>query len=239
MTERQHEDRPGLLRRMFRALPAAPSTNYKRPGKSIEIFGRLPSQALVLDIGAKNTGGLYGGVDEPGDATIFCLDIAAQDGVTLVTDAHDMGCLKDGSVDAVISANTFEHLRHPDQAIAEIFRILKPGGHVWISVPFVFPFHADPDDYYRFTHNGLRVLCADFDEIDCDYARGPASTMNHLLVHFFGILFSFNNLRLYSGVTYLSRWLFFWVKYLDYFIGNHQNAHVLGNEAYFLGRKPS
>jgi hypothetical protein len=40
----------------------------------------------------------------------------------------------------------------------EINRILRPGGIVYISVPFIFPFNKDPQDLYRFTSYGIKVF---------------------------------------------------------------------------------
>jgi SAM-dependent methyltransferase len=43
--------------------------------------------------------------------------------------------LPDGSCDFAICFEVFEHLMEPDRALAEIARVLKPGGHLICSVP--------------------------------------------------------------------------------------------------------
>jgi ubiquinone/menaquinone biosynthesis C-methylase UbiE len=45
-----------------------------------------------------------------------------------------------GSVDCVVPVSTLEHVRYPQKLAAEIYRILKPGGLLYINVPFSFPF---------------------------------------------------------------------------------------------------
>lgn len=60
--------------------------------------------------------------------------------------------------DTAILCEVLEHLEHPESAIAEAFRILKPGGSCIITVPFMMPVHADPDDYSRFTDEKLKKL---------------------------------------------------------------------------------
>jgi SAM-dependent methyltransferase len=62
---------------------------------------------------------------------------------------------QDGSVDCVVFLEVLEHLEHPRQAIGEIARILKPGGRVLLSMPFLYPIHDAPYDFQRFTIHGL------------------------------------------------------------------------------------
>ena len=71
------------------------------------------------------------------------------------------------SIGTVLALETFEHVQHPWEAVKEIYRILKPGGSVLISIPFHFPVHFFPDDYWRMTTSGLEALLktAGFTEI--------------------------------------------------------------------------
>jgi SAM-dependent methyltransferase len=140
-------------------------------------------------------------------------------------------------VDFVASVSVLEHVRYPQRVMKEIHRILKPGGLVYINVPFVFPFHADPDDFYRFSYKGIEILCEDFECLASGFNRGPASTMHHLMVHFFAICFSFNSRTLYGINVDLFKWLLFWVKYLDRFVARYEMAHVIHAGSYFIGRK--
>jgi SAM-dependent methyltransferase len=47
--------------------------------------------------------------------------------------------LSDESVDLVISSDILEHVREPIRAFAEIFRVLRPGGHHVFTVPLAWP----------------------------------------------------------------------------------------------------
>jgi SAM-dependent methyltransferase len=132
-----------------------------------------------------------------------------------------------------------EHVRYPQKVVAEIFRILKPGGIVYLNIPFVFAFHGDPDDFYRFSYNGIKILCERFEEVDSGFNRGPASSMADLLVRFSALTFSFNSNRLYELNRILFGWLLFWIKYLDAIIGHYKNARVIHAGSYFVGRKPA
>jgi hypothetical protein len=46
---------------------------------------------------------------------------------------------------------------------------LKPGGKICISAPFAWKFHGYPSDYWRFTHEGIKILFPEiqFDADDC------------------------------------------------------------------------
>ncbi len=64
------------------------------------------------------------------------------------------------TLDAVLCTNTLEHLAEPGQAVKEMWRVLKLGGTVLISVPFFYPVHCSESygDYYRWTEFGLRKM---------------------------------------------------------------------------------
>jgi len=53
--------------------------------------------------------------------------------------------------DVVISLNTFEHIYNLHNAFSEIYRILKNGGSLFFTVPFIFRVHGHPNDYIRGT----------------------------------------------------------------------------------------
>jgi SAM-dependent methyltransferase len=75
----------------------------------------------------------------------------------------------DASFHAAVCWSVLEHVRQPQKAISELQRVLEPGGLIWIQVPFLFPYHESPDDYWRTTPAGLRLWMADFEEVRCGY----------------------------------------------------------------------
>ncbi len=62
--------------------------------------------------------------------------------------------------DAVFSLAVLEHVRDPFRAAAEIVRVLKQGGTLYVAVPFLQPFHGYPNHYYNMTSSGLKNLFA-------------------------------------------------------------------------------
>jgi SAM-dependent methyltransferase len=62
----------------------------------------------------------------------------------------------------IICTEVLEHLKYPAACAAEIFRLLRPGGQAFVSVPFMYPVHADPYDFQRFTDAGLQRMFDNF-----------------------------------------------------------------------------
>jgi len=60
--------------------------------------------------------------------------------------------------DLVIADQIFEHLRWPQAAAANVYKMLKPGGWFIIATPFLVRFHAVPIDCSRWTEEGLSCL---------------------------------------------------------------------------------
>ncbi len=59
--------------------------------------------------------------------------------------------LPDNSFDAVICLNTLEHVYDSAAVLQELFRVVRPGGAVHVTVPFMFRIHGHPDDFFRAT----------------------------------------------------------------------------------------
>jgi SAM-dependent methyltransferase len=64
----------------------------------------------------------------------------------------------DECADTVAVFKVLEHLREPAAFLGECHRLLRPGAHVVILVPFLHPVHEAPHDYFRYTRYGLEHL---------------------------------------------------------------------------------
>ncbi|OGQ96076.1 MAG: hypothetical protein A2521_13285 [Deltaproteobacteria bacterium RIFOXYD12_FULL_57_12] len=62
------------------------------------------------------------------------------------------------SVETILCTQVLEHLPDPKQAVLEMYRVLKKGGHLILTAPMVWELHGEPFDYFRFTPYGLETL---------------------------------------------------------------------------------
>ncbi|MDB6139942.1 MAG: hypothetical protein JWO94_3014 [Verrucomicrobiaceae bacterium] len=85
----------------------------------------------------------------------------------------------DNHFDSIVCIAVLEHVENPEQVIPEFLRVLKPGGHVIASVPFLQPEHKIPTDYQRYTRDGLTRLFVHqgFEVISCK----PLFTVYHTM----------------------------------------------------------
>lgn len=138
------------------------------------------SEGVVLDIGCADrwaqqylpAGCAYVGVDSV--ATGGLLYGARPN---LFADAHRLP-LAASSVDHVLLFEVIEHLRNPEIALAEIARVLRPGGRLLMTVPFLYPVHDAPHDYQRYTEHGLKrdLIAAGFQVTELRTGLGSAET---------------------------------------------------------------
>ena len=63
--------------------------------------------------------------------------------------------MADNSVDVILSIEVFEHVEDLTACISECNRLLKPGGILYVTMPFLFHIHGDPHDYRRLTVQGI------------------------------------------------------------------------------------
>lgn len=100
----------------------------------------------------------------------------------IVGDVHDLP-LEDASVDAIICIAVLEHVEEPQKAVREMYRVLKPGGYLYIYVPFLYYYHPMPGyygDFYRFTFDGVKYLVRDFKDVETQNVRGAFETILNL-----------------------------------------------------------
>ena len=55
------------------------------------------------------------------------------------------------SIDSAMATEVFEHCPDINMVLAEIYRVLKPGGVLFFTIPFIWPLHDVPYDEYRYT----------------------------------------------------------------------------------------
>lgn len=79
----------------------------------------------------------------------------------LVHDLNEpLADLADDSYQTVLLSDVLEHIREPRDLLAEIARVLRPGGVLLANTPFLYGLHEQPHDFYRYTRYALEHLHA-------------------------------------------------------------------------------
>jgi SAM-dependent methyltransferase len=89
--------------------------------------------------------------------------------------------VEDGRFDHVLLTQVLEHLPDPATVLAELHRVLKPGGTLWLTAPLFYAEHEKPYDYFRYTQFGLRHLLerAGFTVDEVEWMEGYLGTLSY------------------------------------------------------------
>jgi SAM-dependent methyltransferase len=79
-------------------------------------------------------------------------------GVDYVCDIHDTRSMPQETFDTIICTQVFEHLAWPEKAAVSLYGLLRPGGLLLLTAPFLNPVHGLPADFRRFTPGGLDLI---------------------------------------------------------------------------------
>jgi SAM-dependent methyltransferase len=180
----------------------------------------------VLDVGAGevNRYGKYFKYDE-----YIKMDPRHTDHADLVGSADNIP-LENESVDSVVCTQVFEHLENPQKSAEEIFRILKKGGHVLLTVPQMNELHEEPYDFFRYTKFGLQSMFkkSGFEVVVIDQRGGYYSTVAQIKVrHMIDKYGLYKNKTLniiFAPVCKIYGKLAIWLDHLDKSVANRKHA---------------
>ena len=123
--------------------------------------------------------------------------------------------IKDESVDTIICTGVIEHVGEPDLAVNEMHRVLKSGGRAFIEAPFMQTHHVSPEDFCRWTPDGLRQLFGNFKLIEFHVTAGPGSALAWQFQETMAMLFSFDKQIFYKIGLRIFGWLAIPISWLD------------------------
>lgn len=120
------------------------------PQRFEELVAAMPADGRAMDCG--------GGDRHHGDPRVINLEMTAWPTVDVVGTVLDLP-FDDGTFDVILSQAVLEHVTDPALAVAEMARVLKPGGTVYIEAAFMQPGHLIPHHYFNICPAGLHLLC--------------------------------------------------------------------------------
>jgi SAM-dependent methyltransferase len=169
------------------------------------------------------------------------LDVAPLPGVDVASNAARLP-FSSGALDSIACLALLEHVEDPNRVVAEMHRVLKPGGEAQVVVPFCHPYHAYPADYSRFSRERLQQMFADFSKVEIGIRTGPTVTMLIFLTYYVKLI-----LPVHGGSTFrrgFNRlivgaigWAIFPIKYLDVWLNRVSGAEVLANHLYVVAKR--
>jgi SAM-dependent methyltransferase len=147
---------------------------------------------IVIDLGSGNNK-----IHED----VFTVDVMNYENVDIVCDMRRLP-FRAGSIDVFGTSSALEHVPELASVLAEIDAATRPGGRGIHITPFMYPFHASPNDFVRFTHAGAAQLFEGWKVVDQFSVAGPFSLFNSILAEFLSIIFSMGSKKL-QAFTYL------------------------------------
>ena len=199
-----------------------------------------PGKAVTKAFGRENILGKH--LVNIGSGTKFIhkdmvnVDIYPYENVHIVADGAHLP-FHNESIDFIVCESVLEHVREPFKVIEEIKRVLRPGGYAYISVPFLYPFHASPNDFTRFSRNALRNEFAPYKIVDEGLRAGPFAALQGVLMHLCALPFSILGEGVYLTMANIFMVIFTPLKFLDILFWKSSFAHEIAADIYIFVRK--
>jgi SAM-dependent methyltransferase len=186
-----------------------------------------PDTQIVVDVGCGNNR-----IDEH----VICLDLFDYDAVDILCDLSALP-FKPNSVDAFVSRSVLEHVPDPARIVGHFHRCTKDGGLGLHLIPFLFPFHASPGDFQRYTHKGLEQLFREWEIVEQTNATGPITLGLLCIIELLSIIFSLGQAQVKGVIYLLLCGILFPLKYLDALFVNRKTFLTLAPSIFTVVRK--
>lgn len=181
----------GLVPRRLRSFPHVREHNWLNHELIVTFLSESAKRyahGILVDIGCGQKP--YEPVFAPYVSQHIGLDLCGSaqgtPNLDIIGSAYDTG-LRDATCGIILCSEVLEHLEEPRVAIREMNRILKPRGCVILTVPFFWPVHEEPRDFYRYSEHGLRYLFEEtgFQIVEIKPLSGYIVTFAQMSIYFF------------------------------------------------------
>jgi len=169
---------------------------------------------------------------------VISVDMFRYESVDILCDIANPPFLEN-SVDAFVSRSVLEHVPRPWVIVDKLFRCTKKGGLGLHLIPFMFPFHASPHDFCRFTQFGLVELFRDWNVLEMSNATGPFSLLVSVLTEFLSVFASCSSDRAKAILYLIFCLLLFPIKFLDFFFVGRKRYMTIAPNIFSIIRKPA
>jgi SAM-dependent methyltransferase len=234
------ERSPGARNLLPRRLVVAaePYRHVLRPTLARKFAAAQTTREFVASFAPDETILNVGAGHEAYGSNVVNLDITPGPLIDVVGVAEELP-FRDMSFDGCILQAVLEHVVDAERALDEVWRVLTPGGRVFIDVPFIQAYHPSPRDYRRFTEEGLRaeVERHGFAVEASGVSVGPASAVAAVLAEFLALVLSGRSARIYRLVRMATSWVALPIKYADWWLDRHPMAYVIASGTWVRARK--
>lgn len=172
------------------------------------------------------------------DPRIKNLDLRPGEHIDYVCDASAIP-VPDDTFDLVISQETLEHVADPWKVMAEMHRVLKPGGKIYCQLPFVIGYHPGPTDFWRFSKEGIQQLVeqSGFKTEEIGIAVGASTGFYRICVEYFSVLASVVLPPFYKFFKGVFALVFYPIKWLDGLMNLSPERDRIPGGYYVIARK--
>jgi SAM-dependent methyltransferase len=232
---REHSALTGIMDRVYGMLPPIDKSRQQRNYmRFVQELGSRSAPSRVLVIGGGVLGeGMEILINNPMIEFVET-DVYIGPRTRMICDGHDIP-FADEAFDGLIIQAVLEHVLDPHRCVAEIHRVLKPGGVVYAETPFMQQMHGAPFDFTRFTYLGHRRLFRNFSEIDSGAICGPGMALAWSFEYF---LLSLTGSRILRKILrHFARIISFPLVYIDPFLLSRPGTIDAASGFYFLGAR--
>jgi SAM-dependent methyltransferase len=192
-----------------------------------KIKNYIASDQFIVDVGS--------GPERLGKEFIN-VDVFPFPEVDIVADASVLP-FADNSIPAMVSESMLEHVAEANSVAKEMVRSLKPGGYLYVSVPFIHPYHASPDDFNRWTLSGLKYMFKELQIVEAGVRSGPWSAVIMFMAYWLGVILSLGNRKVAPFISHFLMLFMGPFKFLDFLFYWIPGSDAVATHVYIIAKK--